>query len=700
MSRIAKKKVILMVLVAFIAVRESIADCPNGCSGHGLCGTPDRVCLCSVGFMGGDCSLRTCPQGLAWTDQTIKMDDAHNFAECSNMGHCDRSTGLCTCNPGFEGLSCQRMTCPNMCTGHGTCQSMRYHATQKDPGDGQIYLYTENWDADKIYGCQCDEGYAGYDCSLRNCPRGDDPLTGKPETVKDPTELQQNERQKIKCLASGGYFTLTFKKQTTEHINFDDSLSEITVKFNALSTVSNAVISFENAATTMVCTKLGNTMTFEFTQDFGKLPLIVVDNSKLTYFAGAPILENQVTERVVGTKENMFCSGRGTCDPSIGVCTCFEPFSTSDGNGNPGRRGDCGTSGSSSVSACPGDIACSGHGVCQGPNTYNCVCANGWYGGDCAERTCPSGKSWFGLPDEKNDKAHLKTECSNMGVCDRSKGECTCLAGFEGSACQYIACPGGSPPCNGHGSCYDMSQLAELAQVNGDSAGVTYGTIPNLPATWDYNMMRGCLCDQGWEGYDCTLRTCPTGDDPNTEDQFKEKQILICTASSGSFFLTFRGAQTKAISYLANQAQMKAELEKLQTIGVVDVSFSTFKEAEYAQGERGNDAGDVACTPDGQNSISITFVTELGNVPALKVKPDDDDMTIILLTDGKGHSQMGTMENALCNNRGICDISTGSCKCYEGFGSSDGSGGPGTRGDCGYLEPIYAGSGSEGANNA
>ena len=33
------------------------------------------------------------------------------------------------------------------------------------------------WDADANSACVCDTGYGGIDCSLRSCPRGDDPLT-------------------------------------------------------------------------------------------------------------------------------------------------------------------------------------------------------------------------------------------------------------------------------------------------------------------------------------------------------------------------------------------------------------------------------------------------------------------------------------------------------------------------------------------
>lgn len=36
---------------------------------------------------------------------------------------------------------------------------------------------TEAWDADRIQACLCDPGYFGADCSSRQCPTGDDPLT-------------------------------------------------------------------------------------------------------------------------------------------------------------------------------------------------------------------------------------------------------------------------------------------------------------------------------------------------------------------------------------------------------------------------------------------------------------------------------------------------------------------------------------------
>ena len=41
----------------------------------------------------------------------------------------------------------------------------------------QSYEYSTVWDADKIKGCKCDDGLSGYDCSISDCPYGDDPLT-------------------------------------------------------------------------------------------------------------------------------------------------------------------------------------------------------------------------------------------------------------------------------------------------------------------------------------------------------------------------------------------------------------------------------------------------------------------------------------------------------------------------------------------
>lgn len=215
----------------------------------------------------------------------------------------------------------------------------------------------------------------------------------------------------------------------------------------------------------------------------------------------------------------------------------------------------------------------------------------GWQGYDCAQRTCPFETAWFDRPISDN-RAHQWAECSNMGTCERSKGECVCTAGFQGHACERMSCPG-SPECNGHGKCLTIAHLAELAEKNGDVTPYTYGTIPNKPSTWDFGKVMGCKCDEGYKGFDCSLRTCPVGDDPRTQwytsgKHRPEIQALTCKVDTGEgsndgsrFRLSFRCGKynnvqistrnkyctTEPISWKATEAEVKRAIENLKTIG-------------------------------------------------------------------------------------------------------------------------------------
>lgn len=198
---------LLIGLAVLACVR---AECPNACSGHGDC-TRFDMCQCWRNWQAADCSERTCPFGLAHVD-TPKGDldgsnevtgtdtlvvvnsevyphgthesyplmqnsagdklsnTAHAYMECSNKGICNRAAGECHCMPGYEGHACQRASCPNSCSGHGVCKSIKQIAA--DDYDNVYRL----WDKDATLGCVCDAGYTGPDCSLRQCKHGVDPL--------------------------------------------------------------------------------------------------------------------------------------------------------------------------------------------------------------------------------------------------------------------------------------------------------------------------------------------------------------------------------------------------------------------------------------------------------------------------------------------------------------------------------------------
>ena len=320
----------------------------------------------------------------------------------------------------------------------------------------------------------------------------------------------------------------------------------------------------------------------------------------------------------------------------------------------------------------------------------------------------------------------------------------------------------------------------------------SYGQRPNYAPTWDAEKAFGCKCDEGYEGYDCSLRSCPTGDDPMTRDstQKHEKQYFTCTGTAGTFKLKFREQTTAAIQYSATAATVKAALEALTSVGTVTVAFSS---------------GTTVCAATVVNAVAVTFMTELGGAPhvdqttrklvpspppivaasvattlaidfppptsvsittmtvnTVDAPPAGGTVTIttdvahdmaatdsFTITDAHGFGALffegktyqvlavlnslsftftytgtdptgtytgggkvapalggklvvatktytnaeGTLENHVCSDRGLCDTATGTCTCFPGYGSSDGAGGEGKRGDCGYIEPYQVFSG-------
>merc|ERR1711907_220141 len=149
-----------------------------------------------------------------------------------------------------------------------------------------------------------------------------------------------------------------------------------------------------------------------------------------------------------------------------------------------------------------------------------------------------------------------------------------------------------------------------LATSDGDTLSYTYGTVPNKVETWDHDMIFGCYCDHGYyyepdrlnsTDYKCSQRPCATGDNPRTDYQFNEVQTATCTATSGTFTLTFRSQTTAALSYDASTGDIMDALHQLSTISNVSVVFST---------------GLVACSGTGVG-IAVTLYSELNDLPMM-----------------------------------------------------------------------------------
>ena len=245
-----------------------------------------------------------------------------------------------------------------------------------------------------------------------------------------------------------------------------------------------------------------------------------------------------------------------------------------------------------------------------------------------------------------------------------------------------MKCPG-DPECSGQGTCLNMADLATRYTDNGDVTAITYGATPNNPLTWDSDRVQGCLCDVGFEGYDCSLKTCPSGDDPETDPQYNEIQTILCdeaTGTDGTFSLSFRttsvgeAASTVTLAYDSKVADVEAALEALTTITDVNV---------YLDNNSADPTTQIVCDSGG-TTFHVEFLSPTGDVPLLIHTTENlDDFTVTETTKGD-------KEWITCSGRGICDHETGTCSCATGFTASNGQGASGTLQDCGYKTPIVA----------
>ena len=256
--------------------------------------------------------------------------------ECSNAGVCDGESGTCSCFDGYTGLACQRLACSNGCSGHGSCitthqAGLTYGrdtpAGFSPGGDGRGPAYT-NWDGHVTTLCACDTGFFGADCSLRMCPKGDDPLTsGQAARALTLTTAGAS--------ALGGTLTVSFDGE-----EFTMSADANAVSGAECKALLEGLPNIEVAACARGAPDAqgGAVYSIELSS-FPTLPhqnnIFAHDgNPPLSSFtcdvsaaspAGMTCLFADTTTS--NLREYEFCSGRGTCDTATGSCTCYADFS-------------------------------------------------------------------------------------------------------------------------------------------------------------------------------------------------------------------------------------------------------------------------------------------------------------------------------------------------------------------------------------
>jgi len=243
------------------------------------------------------------------------------------------------------------------CSGHGKCLSMRHLSFESQlNGDATNYIYGTDpnsalsWDADRIQGCACDDGYGGYDCSERTCLEGDDP-----GTYDDNQEVQL-----LRCRATSGSFKLQFRQKHTVALNYDINQEDLKAALEALDTIYSVGVEFDWNSTHL-CTNStqSNIAKLTFVSPTGDVPnvvayansLSITDSANsagggvLTFANDGSVLSDRhgvAVNSVVGTGEVEPCSNRGLCDVGTGYCSCFGQWSSSDGEGGAGNLKDCG----------------------------------------------------------------------------------------------------------------------------------------------------------------------------------------------------------------------------------------------------------------------------------------------------------------------------------------------------------------------
>jgi hypothetical protein len=285
--------------------------------------------------------------------------------------------------------------------------------------------------------------------------------------------------------------------------------------------------------------------------------------------------------------------------------------------------------------------------VCRGNGYRNatdglCTCITGYHGANCEYQYCPFGKSWLSPPLESDVRNRPLVPCSNMGYCDPLTGTCECRPGYEGRACERLVCPGAITvttktaavagleigqsggggaafsvgvhvaddystvvPCAGHGRCVTLGDAGELFD------GRSFIRPPVTYSNWDADSIQGCVCDEGWTGYDCSVHDCPSGRDPlAVTAQFDKNEVFVleCRASSGYFAILVKGYYTEPIPFDADPGLLKYTLESVAGVGSVTIKMP-----------RGSDNMPKVCQSSTVQQTTIEFDDHPGSNPPIYV---------------------------------------------------------------------------------
>ena len=427
------------------------ADCSELCNGIGTCKeTSENKTTCDCGFVGmrgPTCQEPGCP---GWGES------------CSGHGTC--LSGVCApCDPGWEGIGCEKAVCKDNCSLHGDCI----------PEDVPI--------------CRCHPGYFGTACEQR-CYHGNITLDEETNEICScaPCVNPLDPECKEVCMGHGscvdgecdcgtvgwrGDYCHKYGCPGTPGPNREgcSGHGSCTDNLNQIGTCKCPDYWGGDGCEIPICTN--NCSDHGTCNSDGEVPFCECDinwmssDCSIECFGDITKIDNVDTCVCRSDCEdpsdycNTTCNNRGSCKDN--KCQCYDDDTGFNSHGYWGTHCE--------VKECPGRYAsCSNHGFCI---DGTCKCSDdGWIGLYCHEPDCP------GAPD-----------CSGHGSCNilADPPSCDCFDGYMGFSCAK-ACVHGKPN-------EDQTQCVCEGCYTGDSC--------NVPCNNQGQCVNDtCQCDSGWWG--------------------------------------------------------------------------------------------------------------------------------------------------------------------------------------------------------
>jgi len=252
------------------------------CANRGICDTKTGECKCFDGYTGAACQVEACPN------------------DCNNRGTCETVSSLATLSPTTLSAVTRdtarlatSLQMDTLCSGVSTLTAgggdvivvggKQYTTSGCTATNAYVGVTTQLqnsfifgqpikqimsyqlWDGAQGRACHCDSSFYGLDCSLRKCPKGDDPLTvtsydAQCSSTTDSYSpyAQSTEKQSFSANSANfplvGTFKLTYVDEFGARYQTAPIDARPMVSDSATTTAGSTTLTFVNKPT---CSKVG-----------------------------------------------------------------------------------------------------------------------------------------------------------------------------------------------------------------------------------------------------------------------------------------------------------------------------------------------------------------------------------------------------------------------------------------------------------